>query len=59
MINRLPKAKAALQDSIDLMVLDFLERGGAITYCPPAVARGAEFSRNQHPKVGIQVPAEA
>jgi len=57
MINRLPKA--ALQDSIDLMVLDFLERGGAITYCPPAVARGAEFSRNQHPKVGIQVPAEA
>lgn len=59
MINRLPKAKAALQDSVDLMVLDFLERGGAITYCPPAVAHGAEFSRNQHPKLGIQVPAEA
>lgn len=40
-MSKLPSNKEALRDTIDLLVLDFFERGGVITYCPPAVARGA------------------
>lgn len=49
-MNTLPKAKEALRDALDLLVLDFLERGGAITYCRAGVAQGASFGRNQHPR---------
>lgn len=40
-MTKLPSNKEALRDAVDLLVLDFLERGGAITYCRPGVARGA------------------
>jgi len=40
-MTKLPSSKEALRDAIDLLVLDFLERGGRITVCPPAKARGA------------------
>lgn len=38
---KLPNSKEALRDAVDLLVLDFLERGGEITVCRPARARGA------------------
>jgi len=41
-MTKLPTSKEALRDALDLMVLDFLERGGRITYCKPARARGSK-----------------
>jgi hypothetical protein len=40
-MTKLPSSKEALRDAVDLLVLDFLERGGHITVCRPGVARGA------------------
>lgn len=58
MIN-LPTSKEALRDALDLMVLDFFERGGAITYCRACVAQGASFPRNKSPmnNLGAAAPA--
>lgn len=40
-MTKLPSSKEALRDAVDLLVLDYLERGGRITVCRPGVARGA------------------
>lgn len=41
MINRLPTSKAALRATLADMVADYLARGGSITVCRPARARGS------------------
>lgn len=45
----MPNSKAHLSDYVELMVLDFLERGGSITQCRPGIAQGASFTRNTSP----------
>lgn len=45
--------KAELRRQLRALTLGFIARGGRITVCRPGVARGAEFSRNQHPKNGL------
>lgn len=49
-----PKSKAELRDFIADQMDLFLLSGGEITQLRPGVAPGAEFSRNQHPKLGVQ-----
>ena len=57
----LPSNKAHLRDTLELMVLDFLEAGGSITYIRPGFARGASFTRNTSPRnrlIGIDRPSQ-
>lgn len=46
--------KRELHFQMECAVADFLDNGGKITVCPPGVARGASFSRNQHPRNGLK-----
>lgn len=55
-VGPLSNNKEVLRKQVAMIVLRHSLSGGKITKCHPGVARGAEFSRNQHPKLGIQVP---
>lgn len=46
----LATSKAALSAQLTMLTQAFSRDGGVVTVCPVAVAPGASFSRNQHPR---------
>lgn len=42
--------KRQLSEVLSLLTRNFVRAGGVVTVCPVAVAPGASFSRNQHPR---------
>ncbi len=51
--GKLASAKAALRDEVDMLTRLYSRDGGVIHVCKPAIAYGASFSRNQHPRTGV------
>lgn len=51
--GKLASAKRELRLQIDLLISSFELNGGEVTVCKPAIAYGASFSRNQHPRTGV------
>lgn len=52
-IGKLASAKEALRAEIEMLTRLYSRDGGVIHVCPPAIAYGASFSRNQHPHSSV------
>lgn len=51
--GKLASTKAMLRAEVKMFTHLYSLDGGVITVCEPAVAYGASFSRNQHPRTGV------
>ena len=45
--------KRSLSEVLSLLTRNFVNAGGQVQVCPVAIAPGASFSRNQHPRNGL------
>jgi len=52
--GKLASTKEALRNEIIMLITLYLRDGGVINVCKPAIAHGASFSRNQHPRSPIK-----
>jgi len=52
--GKLASAKQALRAEVKMLTRLYSRDGGVIHVCRPAIAYGASFSRNQHPRSTVR-----